>query len=237
MEGLGQLLGGVQPVVHLKAGLAGIERGQLLGLIADDRHTVGLQILQGQSQVQDGLGAGAHHHHRGVRQLLQIGGDVHGGLGSAVHAADSAGGEHLDTRHGGDHHGGGHGGSAVAALRHQNGQIAAAGLGDAGAGLTQIVDLLGGQSGLQPTADDGDGGGHRTAVTNDLLHVQCRLHILGIGHTVGDDGALQRHNGLAGLQSLLHLRGHVQITVHNLYLLMSCNSIYAFLLMPVLSKI
>ena len=63
------------------------------------------------------------------------------------------------------------------------------------------------------------------------------LPILGIGHTVGDDGALQRHNGLAGLQSLLHLRGHVQIMVHNLYLLMSCNSIYAFLLMPVVSKI
>ena len=103
--------------------------------------------------------------------------------------------------------------------------------------MPQIVELLGGQSGLQPPADDGDGGGHRAAVTNDLLHVQCRLHILGIGHTVGDDGALQRHNGLAGLQSLLHLRGHVQITVHNLYLLMSCNSIYAFLLMPVLSKI
>ena len=32
-------------------------------------HTVGLQILQGQPQVQNGLGPGAHHHHGGGDSL------------------------------------------------------------------------------------------------------------------------------------------------------------------------
>ena len=50
-------------------------------------------------------------------------------------AADAAGGEHLDAGHVGDDHGGGDGGGAVPLLRHQNGQVAAAGLGDACAGL------------------------------------------------------------------------------------------------------
>ena len=47
-EGLGQVLGGVDAVVHPEAGLAGVEGGQLLGAIANDGHAVGLQILQGQ---------------------------------------------------------------------------------------------------------------------------------------------------------------------------------------------
>ena len=35
-----------------------------------------------------------------------------------------------------------------------------------------------------------------------------------IGHTVADDGALQRHHGLSGADGLLHLGCNVQITVH-----------------------
>ena len=46
----------------------------------------------------------------GIGQLLQVGGDVHGGLGPTVDAADAPGGEDLDARHVGDDHGGGHGG-------------------------------------------------------------------------------------------------------------------------------
>ena len=129
-------------------------------------------------------------------------------------AADAAGGEHGNTGHMGDHHGGGDGGGAVTAQGHQHRQITAAGLGHARAGLAQIVDLLGGQTGLHAAADDGDGGGHRAVFTDDLLHVQGRLHILGIGHAVADDGALQRHHGLAILQGLLYLRGNIQITIH-----------------------
>ena len=85
-------------VVHLEAGLPGVEGRQLLGAVADDGHAVGLQILQGQAQVQNGLGAGADHHDGGVGQLLQVGGDVEGLLSAPVDAADAAGGEHLRYR-------------------------------------------------------------------------------------------------------------------------------------------
>ena len=130
-----------------------------------------------------------------------------------MHAADAAGGEHLDTGHVGDDHGGGHGGGTVPALGHQNGQVTAAGLGDAGAGLAQVIDLSLGQAGLQAAADDGDGGGNGTIFADDLLHVQSGLHVLGIGHAVGDDGGFQSHHGAALVQSLLHFGSDVQVFV------------------------
>ena len=71
-----------------------------------------------------------------------------------------------------------------------------------------------GQARLQAAADDGDGGGDGAVVANGLLHQQGGLHILGIGHAVGDDGALQRHDGFAGGQRRLYLGGNVQIFVH-----------------------
>ena len=174
---------------------------------------MGLQIFQRQAQIQNGLGAGADHHDGGVGQFFQVGGDVEGLLGTAMHAADAAGGEHLDTGHVGDDHGGGHGGGTVPALGHQNGQVTAAGLGDAGAGLAQVIDLSLGQAGLQAAADDGDGGGNGTIFADDLLHVQSGLHVLGIGHAVGDDGGFQSHHGAALVQSLLHFGSDVQVFV------------------------
>ena len=105
---------------------------------------------------------------------------------------------------------------AVHALGYQHGQIPAAGLGHGVAGLAQVVDFVCGQARLQAAADDGDGGGHSAAGADDLLHLQGRLLILRIGHTVGDDGAFQGHNGLALVQGLLYLGCNVQITVqHN----------------------
>ena len=213
IEGLGQLGGSVDAVVHLEAGLPGVEGRQLLGAVADDGNAVGLQIFQRQAQVQNGLGAGADHHDGGVGQLLQVGGDVEGLLSAPVDAADAAGGEHLNTGHVSDDHGGGNGGGTVPALGHQNGQVPAAGLGDAGAGLAQVIDLSLGQAGLQAAADDGDGGGYCAVFADDLLHVQGSLHVLGIGHTVRDDGGFQSHHGAALLQGLLHFGSNVQVFV------------------------
>ena len=127
--------------------------------------------------------------------------------------ADTAGGEHLDTGHVSDDHGGGHGGGTVPALGHQNGQVTAAGLGDGRAGLAQIVDLGFGQTGLQTAANNGDGGGNGTVFADDLFHVQGSLHVLRIGHTVGDDGGFQSHHGAALVQSLLHFGSDVQVFV------------------------
>ena len=215
VEGLSHLLRSIQTVVHAEAGFAGVEGRQLVGAVADDGDAFGLQILQGQAQVQNGLGTGADHQHGSLGQLLQVGRDVHGGLGTPVYAADAAGGEDLDTGHGSDHHGGGDGAGAVHSLGHQHRQVTTAGLGHSMAGLAQIVDLVRGEASLQPPADDGDGGRHGAAVTDDLLHLQSSLGILRIGHTVGNNGALQSYNGLTLVQGLLHLGGDVQITVQH----------------------
>ena len=81
------------------------------------------------------------------------------------------------------------------------------------AGLSEAeIDYLG-KTGLQAAADDGDGGGHRAVLADDLLHVQGSLHVLGIGHTVRDDGGFQSHHGTALLQGLLHFGSDVQIFV------------------------
>ena len=53
------------------------------------------------------------------------------------------------------------------------------------------------QTGLQPAANHGDGGRNRAVLADGVLHQQGSLHIFGVGHAVGDDGALQRHDRLA----------------------------------------
>ena len=80
----------------------------------------------------------------------------------------------------------------------QNSQIAAGGLGDGGALLAEVLNLLCGQTGLQTAADDGDGRGDGAVLADDALDLQSGLHILRIGHAVGDDGGLQSDDGLTG---------------------------------------
>ena len=215
MERLGKLSGGVELVVHAEAGLARVERGQLVGAVADDGHAVGLEVFERQSEVQNGFRARADDHDGGVGQLLEVGGDIERLLRAAMHAADAAGGKHADARHVGDHHRGGDGAGAVPALRDEHGQVAAGRLGDARAGLAEVVDLLTGQARLQASADDGDGRGDRARLADDALDLEGGLHVLGIGHTVGNDGGLKRDDGLAGVQRFLYFGGNVKITVHS----------------------
>ena len=190
-----------------------VEGGQLLGAVADHRHAVGLQVFQGQPQIQDRLGAGADHRHRGVGQLLQVRGDIHGGFRSPVHSADAAGGEELDARHMGDHHGGGHGGGAVLAPGADRRQIPAAHLRDLPALFAEVFNLLRGQPRLQPPADDGDGGRHGAVFPDDALHAERRFHVPGIGHAVGDNGGFQRHHRLAGRQRFRNFLTQIQIGI------------------------
>ena len=96
MEGSCQLLRSVQLIIHFETGLPGVERGEFLRAVADDGDAVGFQILQSQPQVQNGLGPGADDHDGGAGQLLQVGGDVHGGFRAPVYAADAAGGKDGD---------------------------------------------------------------------------------------------------------------------------------------------
>ena len=111
--------------------------------------------------VEDRLGAGADHGHRGLRQFRQVGGDVEAAFGAAMHAADAAGGEAARSRQGAP------GSSSprrwstpVAPGRQRHGQIGARQLEHAG-GPRQCLQFRPGQSDMHPARDHRDGGGHR----------------------------------------------------------------------------
>ena len=105
--------------------MAGVECGQFLGAVADDGYAFSLQVLECESQIENRLGSGTDDHHGGHGQFLEVGADVHGGFGTAVHAADAAGGKHLDARHGGNNHSRGYGGGSVLATGDEHGQVTA----------------------------------------------------------------------------------------------------------------
>ena len=216
-EHLCQLLGAVNAVIDAEAALAGVERGQLAGAVANDGDALGLQILKRQAEVKDRLCARADDHNRGLSQLLKVGGNVHRGLGAAVYAADAAGGEDLDASHVGDYHGGGDGGSAVNSACDERGQVAAAGLGDIVSGLAEVLYFLIGESRFEAAADNGDGRGDCAVFTYGLFDEHSGLNILRVRHTVGNDGALQRDDGLAGIQRFLNLRCYVKILIKHFY--------------------
>ena len=44
--------------------------------------------------------------------------------------------------------------------------------------------------------------GDRAAFADDALDLEGSLHVLGIGHAVGNDGGFERHDGLAGGKGL-----------------------------------
>ena len=71
------------------------------------------------------------------------------------------------------------------------------------------------QTSLEAAADDGDGCGDCAVVTDGLLDEKRGLNVLGIGHAVGDDGALEGDDGAALIQRGLDFGGNVQILVHN----------------------
>ena len=217
MEGLRAFFGRIHPVVHLQAGVAAVEGREFLGSEADYGYAVRLQILQCELQIQDSLRPRADHHHRGIGQLFQVRGDIHGGFRAAMHAADAAGGKDLDSGHRRNHHRRGDRRRPVHALRHQHREVAAAGLGNGCSRLAEIVDFFRCQTNLQPPADDGDGGGGCAVFADDLLHAQRGLHILRIRHAVGDDRGFQRHNRFAGGKRRGYFGIYVQILIHHAF--------------------
>ena len=64
--------GGVGPLVHGQAAVAGVKSGESVCPVADHRHPLRLQHLPGGRQVQDGFGPRADHQHRGFSQLRQV---------------------------------------------------------------------------------------------------------------------------------------------------------------------
>ena len=214
LERRGKLLRRIEAIVHGKAGLAGIERRQLIRAVANDRNALRLEIFKRKTEIQNGLRTRANDHYRRLRQLFQICGDVHGHFRAAMHAADTAGREHFDARHCRNDHRGRNGARAVHLLGNQHREIAAGRLGNLRAGFAEVFDFVCGQTRLQTTADDRNRRRNRAVVANDLLNVARGFHVLRIRHTVRNDRRFQCDDGLAFLQRLLNLGRNVQISVH-----------------------
>ena len=96
-----------------RPGRAGVEGREPVVPPAEHRHAGHLEVLERAGQVEEGLGAGAHRDQRVVGDGVEVGGDVTGGLGVAVDAADAPGREHADPGGGGQGERAGHGGGAV----------------------------------------------------------------------------------------------------------------------------
>ena len=116
--------------------------------------------------------------------------------------------EDPDACHVGDVHGGGHGGGSVALLGQHQRQVAAAGLAALVAQLRQLLEAGVVQSHADHPVEDGDGGRHRAIGPRHLFHLARGVVVLRVGHTVADDGRLQRHHRAALVEGLLHLGRH-----------------------------
>ena len=80
----------------MKPDETGVEGWKLIATVADDRDALGLEKFERLLDVEDRLGAGADDGDAGAREFDEIGGNVEGLSGAAVHAADAAGGEDLE---------------------------------------------------------------------------------------------------------------------------------------------
>lgn len=205
-------------VIYAEAAPAAVERGKVVRAQAQHGNAHGLQILQCQADIQDHLRAGAHHGHRGLAQLLQVGADVHGLFRAAVHTADAARGEHADARQAGKDHRGGYCRRARALFRHHDGKVAPGYLGHAFAFAHQLQFVLR-KAHLQHAVDDRHGGGHCALRPHDALHLGRKGKVVGVGHAVGEDRALQRDNGLAVTDGGGDFRrdGQIFFQIHNTY--------------------
>ena len=195
------------------AGPAGVERGQLVGAVADDGHALGLEVFKRQTEVENGLRTGADDHNGGFGKLLEVGGNIHCDFCAAMHTADAAGGKNLNACHRRDHHGRGDSRRAVRSLGNQHGKIPPARFGNAAAGTGKIVDLGFGKPCLEPTAEDGDGRRNSAEIADDPLDLERRVAVLRIRHAVGNDGRFERHDGSARVKRALDLGRNVKIPV------------------------
>ena len=83
--------------------------------------------------------------------------------------------------------------------------------------FTHEQQLFLGQASLHAAVDHSHGSRNSALVAEDLLHALCKLVVLGVGHTVAQNGAFQCHNGLTGGNSLGDFGGdiHILLEIHH----------------------
>ena len=170
----------------------GVEGGDLIDAITDDRHAQSLQPLAGAGQVQNGLGPGADHQHRNSSQCGQVGGFVI--IVAAVDAAQTAGGEDLDIIAMGHPHGGGDGSGGVQAAGGHDAEIAQRGF-DHIAALGEMGDLLGREARDWLALPEAAGAGVSSRFAGDSFQMQSGFVVFGPGQAMGNNGGFEGDEG------------------------------------------
>ena len=205
-------------VVQLVAGGAAVECGQLVGAKTENRHAVGLEVLERQTEVQNALCARADDADRRVGELLQVGGDVHGLLCAAMHAADAAGCEEADAGEAGNDHGRCDGRCAGLTGGKIDSHVAAADLADV-LRLAHGEQLFIVQTDLQLAADDSGRCGDSALFADNFFYLVGKFDILRIRHAVAENGGFQSNNRLACCKRFGDFRcnGQIIMQIHCLY--------------------
>lgn len=155
--------------------MAGEKGGKLLCAVGNNGDALGFQVLEGPTDVEDGLDAGADDSDRSAAELIQISRDVHGVLHSAVHTSNASSDKHLDAGHVRDVHSGSDGGGSVGFLGDDRGEVAAGALSALVTELSQCLQILSLEPDVQLALEDGDGGWDSSVVASDLLYSKGSL--------------------------------------------------------------
>ena len=142
LEGVCELLRGIQSVVDFETALSGVEGGQFLGAVTDDGNALRLEILKRKPEIEDGFRAGAYDHYGSACEFLQVSGDIHRDFRSPVDSADSSGREYLYPGERSDDHCRGDGGSSVLPFGDQYRKIPPRGFGDGSAFFAEVLYFL-----------------------------------------------------------------------------------------------
>ena len=83
-------------------------------------------------------------------------------------------------------------------------KVASGGLDGFSSHLGEISDLILRETDLDPTVDNGNRRRGGAVVANDLLDCDSSFEIVGVGHSVRDNGALECNQGLLLVEGGLH---------------------------------
>ena len=138
-------------------------------------------------------------------------GNIHCCFCSAVDAADSAGCENFYSGHCGNNHCGSNGCCAVHSFCGKHRKIAAACFCNFCTFFTEIFDFFVGKADFELAADYCDCCGDCSFGTDDFFNVPCGIYVLGIGHTVADDGGFQSDDGSSVFKGAFDFRCNFKI--------------------------
>ena len=189
-----------------EAGVREVEAGEAVGAVAEHADVERLEPLERRADVEDRLHARADDRHAGPRERGQVGRLVPALARLAVDAAEPAGGEDADAGAGGEVGGRGDGRRRRAAGGDHRGEVAQPRLREPGTERQRLERVV-----VEPdpdlAGDDGDRGRDGALGAHHGLELAGHLEVPAARQPVGDQGALERHDGLAGGERAGDLRG------------------------------